>query len=48
MKIGIIGLGIVGNAMQAGFEKLDYVVKVHDIILDTNISDILDTNIPIN
>ena len=48
MKIGIIGFGVVGKAMQVGFEKLDYVVKVHDIILDTNISDILDTNIPIN
>jgi UDPglucose 6-dehydrogenase len=45
MKIGIIGLGIVGKAMQVGFEKLDYVVKIHDIILDTNISDVLDTDI---
>ena len=45
MKIGIIGFGIVGKAMQVGFKKLDYIVKIHDIILDTNISDVLDTDI---
>lgn len=45
MKIGIIGLGVVGNAIKGGFEYLEHEVKVHDIILDTSIEDILDTEI---
>lgn len=45
MKIGIIGLGIVGSAIKGGFEYLEHEVKVHDIILETSIEDILDTEI---
>jgi UDPglucose 6-dehydrogenase len=45
MKIGIIGLGIVGEAVKHGFEKLGHKVKVHDIKLDTSIEDVLDTEI---
>lgn len=45
MKIGIIGLGVIGSACKYGFEKLGHTVKVHDIKLNTNIVDILDTKI---
>lgn len=45
MKIGIIGLGIVGNACKGGFEKLGHVVKVHDIKLNTSLEDIMDTEL---
>jgi UDPglucose 6-dehydrogenase len=45
MKIGIIGLGIIGSACQYGFEKLGHQVVVHDIKLDTKIEDVLDTEI---
>jgi UDPglucose 6-dehydrogenase len=45
MKIGIVGLGIVGTACQAGFESCGYTVKVHDIKLNTQLSDLLDTEI---
>ena len=45
MKIGIVGLGIVGRACQAGFEHCNYTVFVHDINLNTTIQDVLDTDI---
>ena len=31
MKIGIIGLGVVGSANKYGFEKVGHEVLVHDI-----------------
>jgi UDPglucose 6-dehydrogenase len=45
MKIGIIGLGIVGNACKFGFELNGHTVVVHDIKLNTQISCILPTEI---
>ena len=45
MKIGIIGLGVVGSAIKEGFERLEHEVKVHDIKLNTSIKDILDTEL---
>jgi len=45
MNIGIIGLGVVGNACKGGFEKLGHSVKVHDIKLGTTIEDIEDTEL---
>ena len=45
MKIGIIGLGAVGNANKQGFEYLKHEVLVHDIRLDTSIHDVLSTEI---
>lgn len=45
MKIGIVGLGVVGSAIKQGFEDLGHKVKVHDIKLNTNLSDILGTKI---
>ena len=45
MNIGIIGLGIVGNAIKYGFEKLGHNVKVHDLKLNSSLSDLLDCDI---
>ena len=45
MKIGIIGVGIIGGACKYGFEKLGHKVICHDIALDTSIEDVLDTQI---
>ncbi len=45
MKIGIIGYGAVGKACGDGFENLDHEVKVHDIKLNTKISDLSETHI---
>lgn len=45
MKIGIIGVGVVGNALKYGFEQLGHTVSVHDIRLSTSINDVIDTEI---
>ena len=45
MKIGVIGIGVVGTAIKQGFEDLGHTVKIHDIKLDTSIKDVLDTEI---
>jgi len=45
MRIGIVGLGVVGNACKFGFEKLGHTVKVHDIKLETKLEDVLETSI---
>ena len=45
MKIGIVGLGVVGSACSAGFEKLGYTVLKHDTLLDTSILDLIDAEI---
>ena len=45
MKIGVVGLGIVGNAIKEGFEYVEHEVKIHDIKLHTKISNILDTEV---
>lgn len=45
MNIGIVGIGIVGGAVNYGLEKLGHNVKVHDIKLDTKISDLLNTEV---
>ena len=34
MKIGIIGLGVVGIAIKKGFEDLNHEIFVHDIKLN--------------
>lgn len=45
MKIGIIGLGVVGSANAAGFKKLGHKICVHDTSMNTSINDILDSDI---
>ena len=45
MKIGIVGLGVIGSACKFGFEKLGHEVLEHDIVLNTKLSDILESSI---
>jgi len=45
MNIGVIGLGVVGKANADGFKKLNHTVLIHDIKLNTNIQDVLDTDV---
>jgi len=45
IKIGIIGLGVIGSACKYGFEKIGHKVIVHDIKLNTNIVDVISTDI---
>jgi UDPglucose 6-dehydrogenase len=44
-KIGIIGIGVVGNAIKIGFERLGHEVICHDIKLNTNIQDVIETDL---
>ena len=41
MNIGIVGLGVVGKAVEHGFIKLGHKVYVHDIKLETKISNLI-------
>ena len=45
MRIGIIGLGVVGSAINTGFKILGHDMIVHDPKLKTNIKDILSSEI---
>ena len=45
MNIGIIGLGIIGSACKFGFEKLGHKLSIHDTKLNTDIKDVLDSEI---
>jgi len=45
MKIGIVGIGVVGGACKYGFEKLGHQVSAHDLRLGTTIEDVLDTQL---
>ena len=46
MKIGIVGLGVVGGAVRQGFQKLGHNVPYYDIAHEeTSLSDVLDTSI---
>ena len=45
MNIGIIGLGVVGSAINTGFEKLGHEILCHDLKLNSTIKDILPSEI---
>lgn len=45
MIIGIIGLGVVGTACKTGFESQGHTVQVHDTKLNTQLSDLIDSEI---
>jgi UDPglucose 6-dehydrogenase len=45
MKIGIIGLGIVGTAVKEGMKFLNHEVTIHDLKLKTKIEQVLKTQI---
>ena len=41
LRVGIIGLGVVGSTLDYGFTRLGHDVYKHDIKLGTNIHDVL-------
>lgn len=46
LKIGIVGLGIIGEACKYGFEKLGHEVYTHDIKFnDSTLNNVIDTDI---
>lgn len=45
MKIGIVGLGVIGAANKAGFAACSHEVVVHDPKLGTQLSDILESEL---
>ena len=46
MKVGVIGSeGVVGGACSFGFKLLGHDVRVHDIVLNTTIDDVVDTQV---
>jgi len=45
MKIGVVGVGVVGGACKFGFELLGHQVLIHDIRLETTIDNVLDTEV---
>lgn len=45
MKIGIVGVGVVGGAVKYGMEKLGHDVRVHDLRFDTQLIDLIKTEI---
>ena len=44
-KVGIVGVGIVGEATRYGMEKLGHQVRVHDIRYNTTIKNVVETEI---
>ena len=45
MKIGIVGIGVVGSACKFGFELIGHEVLVHDIKLKTSLKDLVNCEI---
>jgi UDPglucose 6-dehydrogenase len=45
MNIGIVGLGVVGEAVKRGLESIGHTVHGHDIRLGTSIDDVLKTDL---
>jgi len=45
MKVGVVGVGVVGGACKFGFELLGHKVLVHDIGLDTKLDDVLEAEV---
>jgi len=45
LKLGIIGLGVVGSAIKYGFEKLGHEVYCYDIKMNSVLEDVLETEI---
>lgn len=45
MKVGVIGVGVVGGACRRGFELLGHDVRVHDPRLGTELRNVVDTDI---
>lgn len=41
MRIGVIGVGLVGSAISFGFRRIGHEVLQHDIRMDTKLADVL-------
>ena len=45
MRVGVIGLGVVGGAVARGLEKLGHEMSTHDIKMNTKVEDVKDTDL---
>lgn len=45
MKLGIIGLGVVGSAIRQGLEELGHSIKEHDIKYKTSVKNIMNSEV---
>jgi UDPglucose 6-dehydrogenase len=45
MKIGIVGMGVVGSANSAGFSLLEHEVITHDVKYDTVLEDVYEAEV---
>ena len=45
MKIGVLGLGVVGNAVYTGFSELGHSMSFYDPAKDSKFEDVLETEI---
>lgn len=45
MRIGIVGVGVVGGAIKFGFEVMGHKVSAHDIKLNTRIDDVVKSEV---
>ena len=45
MKIGVIGYGVVGEAVGESLKEIGHEVFAHDIVFETTIEDVLDTEL---
>jgi len=45
MKIGVVGYGVVGSAVGESLKELDHEVFPHDIMMDTQLADVFDTDL---
>jgi UDPglucose 6-dehydrogenase len=44
MDIGIVGVGVIGYACKQGFEKLGHKITCHDLIYNTKLQDLKNTD----
>ena len=45
MNVGVVGVGVVGQAVYEGLERLGHNMSMHDIKYDTSIKEVLDTEV---
>lgn len=45
MNIGIAGVGVIGSACKYGFEKLGHRISIHDPKFNTNVEEILNSEV---
>lgn len=45
MRLGVVGAGVVGNAIAQGFRQLGHLVRIHDTKLCTTVRQVLDTQV---